>query len=67
LKLVLFTFIIEAFREVLPPAGKKVRLGPLCPGVVLDLKVEFREELGPAGLLAIKLLRGHEVFQVVVV
>jgi hypothetical protein len=45
LKLVLLALIIKTFREVLPPAGKKIRLGPLRPRAILDLKVKFRKEL----------------------
>jgi hypothetical protein len=53
LKLVLLTLVIKAIREVLPLAGEKIRLGPLCPGAVLDLKVKFRKELGLAGLIIV--------------
>jgi hypothetical protein len=53
LELVLLALVIKAFREVLGPAGKKIRLGPLRPGAILDLKVEFREELCLVGLTTV--------------
>jgi hypothetical protein len=45
--------LLKPLREVLPLAGKKIRLGPLCPRAILDLKVKFREELSPAGLIMV--------------
>jgi hypothetical protein len=53
LKLLLLAFVIKAFREVLRLIGKKIRLGPLRPGAILDLKVKFREELCLAGLIVV--------------
>jgi hypothetical protein len=53
LKLVLLAFVVKAFREVLRLIGKKIRLGPLRPGAILDLEVKFREELYPVGLTAV--------------
>jgi hypothetical protein len=50
---VLLALIIKTFREVLPLAGKKIRLGPLRPRVILDLKVKFRKELHLACLLVV--------------
>ena len=53
LKLLLLVLVIKAFREVLRLIGKKIRLSPLRPRAILDLEVEFREELYPAGLAAV--------------
>ena len=58
--------VVPLLRDIVRAAGGSIR-GVLCAREIVEVKIEFAEEDGPACLAAIEDAGGHEILQIFVV